>query len=52
MVSKCREGQRFMHTKDGLKELTEEEFTEVLVDMWKDMDRDAVFDMIDHMTKK
>ncbi len=52
IVSKCRDGQRFMHTKDGLEELSEDEYTEMLVEHWKDMDRDMVYDMMDHMTKK
>lgn len=52
IVSKCRDGQRFIATKDGTKELTEDEFTEQLIEMWKDMDRDKVYDMMDHMTKK
>lgn len=52
IVSKCRDGRRFIHTADGMVELPEDEYTEMLIEEWKDMDACAVFDMMEHMTKK
>jgi len=51
LISKCRDGQRFIHTAEGLKELSEEEFAKALIDEWKDSPRETVFNMIDHMLK-
>ena len=52
IISKCREGQRFIHTENGIKELPEDEYIKMLVDQWKGMDRDMVYTMMEHMTKK
>lgn len=52
IVSKCSDGKRFVHTADGMKELTEEEYTEFLIDEWKDTPRETVQNMIDHMLRR
>ena len=50
-ISKAREGRRVIHTAEGMKELSEEEYTEFLIDDWKDSPRETVFNMIEHLTK-
>lgn len=52
IVSRVREGKRFMHTAEGLKELTEEEYTKFLIEDWTGSSREYVWNMIDALTKK
>ena len=51
-VSASREGCRTVATAEGAKELSELEFTELLVTQWQDQDCDYVYDMVEKLTKK
>jgi len=52
IVSKVKDGQRFIHTAEGVEEISEEEYTAMLIKQWTGMDRDMVYMEMEHMTKK
>ena len=52
IVSKCKDGQRFIHTAEGVEEISEEEYTAMLIKQWTSMDRDMVYMEMEHLTKK
>lgn len=52
IVSKIRDGCRSVYTADGLKELTEDEYTEHLILYWTGSSREYVMNMIEDLLKQ
>jgi hypothetical protein len=49
LITRARDGCRFVATPTGMEELSEEDYEAMLVETWKDMGRESVHTMFDAM---